>query len=145
MVSEVHDARLPFTVRPPVGFPAGAVLQTSQDFHHTLGREPWCGICCPVSVREGNVAAQSGLINGFAKPRDNALVGACLEECASGISRFEEAPPPDPALQQGTLMPLGGPGGRTVDVELQDDAVRLGWGEWRLSGRKWCWLFRKSQ
>ena len=81
-------------------------------------------------------ATQSGSTNGTAKLRDNTLVGARLEELASGISRFEEAPPNGPALlQQGTLMLLGGPGGRTVHRELQDDVVRLGRGELRLSGR----------
>ena len=82
------------------------------------------------------VAAQSGFINGMAKLLEDCLVGAPLEELASGISRFEEAPPHGPALpQQGTLMRLGGPGGRTVHVELQHHVVRLGRGELRLSGR----------
>jgi len=82
------------------------------------------------------VAAQSGLINVIAKIREDCLVGARLEELASGISRSEEAPPNGLALlQQGTVMRLGGPGGRTVHRELQDDVVRLGRGELRLSGR----------
>ena len=72
----------------------------------------------------------------MAKLLEDCLVGARLEECASGIGRFEEAPLNGPALlQQGTLMRLGGPGGRTVHRELQDDVVRLGPGELRLSGR----------
>ena len=41
MTPEVHDARLRFIVHPPVGLLAGAVLQASQDFHHTLGRQYW--------------------------------------------------------------------------------------------------------
>ena len=90
-------------------------------------------------------AAQSGLINGYAKLLEECLVGARLEERASGISRFEEAPPNGLALPQpGTLMCLGGPGGRTVHRELQDDVVRLGRGELRLSGRN-AVSFWKSQ
>ena len=84
----------------------------------------------------GIVAAQSGSINGIARLLEECLVGARLEEVASGISRSEEAPPNGLALlQQGTVMRLGGPGGRTVHRELQDDVVRLGRGELRLSGR----------
>ena len=138
MLFEVHDAWLRFIVHPPVGFLlAETVLQASQDFHHTLGRQQWWEICM---LSCGNViigmAAQSAGTNGFAKLLDDCLVGARLEECASGIGRFEEAPPNGLALlQQGTLMHLGGPGGRTVHRELQDHVVRLGPGELRLSGR----------
>jgi len=147
MASEVHDAWLRFIVHPPVGFLlAGAVLQASQDFHHTLGRQQWWVIyilsCDTVII---GMAAQSAVTNGIAKLLEECLVGARLEELASGISRFEEAPPHGPALpQQGTPMRLGGPGGRTVHRELQDHVVRLGRGELRLSGRN-AVSFWKSQ
>ena len=92
------------------------------------------------------VAAQSGSINGTAKLREDCLVGARVEELASGIGRFEEAPLHGIApLQQGTVMRLGGPGGRTVHLELQDDVVRLGRGELRLSGRNAVFFRGKSQ
>ena len=148
MVIEVHDAWLRFIVHPPVGFLlAGAVLQASQDFHHTLGRQQWWVMYRLSSdiVIIGMVAAQCGFINGFAKLLEECLVGARLEELASGIGRFEEAPLHGLALlQQGTVMRLGGPGGRTVHQELQDHVVRLGRGELRLSGRNAVFLGRSG-
>ena len=92
------------------------------------------------------IGAQSAVTNGFAKLLEDCLVGARLEELASGISRFEEAPLHGLALpQQGTLMRLSGPGGRTVHRELQDHVVRLGRGELRLSGRNAVFLGSRNR